>query len=64
VRRLADFVVAAGRVHHDPAGLAPVLGRFPFSPGQAQAQPLGDHERQHRAGQHRHPEEPGHGVQR
>ena len=49
--RLADLVEAAVRAHHDPAGLPPVLGLVPVAPGQAQAQPPGNAERQHRAGQ-------------
>jgi hypothetical protein len=56
-------VVAAVRAHHDPAGLAPVLGFVPVPPGQAKAHPLGDRVRQDRGGQHRHPEEPGDRVQ-
>src|SRR5690349_22408368 len=42
VNRLADLLVASLGGHHDPAGLAPVLGLVPVAPGQAEAHPLGD----------------------
>src|SRR6185312_10728187 len=41
--RLTDLLVAPLGGHHDPAGLAPVLGLVPVAPGQAEAHPLGDH---------------------
>ena len=40
-----------------------MFGLVPVAPGQAEAHPFGDHERQNRTGQHRHPEEPGHRVE-
>ena len=60
---LADFVIAAVRVHHDPPGFPAVPFLVAAPAGQRVADDPGEAERQGRPGQHEHPEYPGDHVE-
>ena len=60
---LADFVIAALRVHHDPPGFPAVPFLVASPVGQRVADDPGEEERQGWPGQHQHPEYPGDHVE-
>src|SRR6266568_8440177 len=60
---LADLVIAAVRVHHDPPGFPAVQFLLASPGGQRVADDPGEQERQYWPGQHEHPEYPGDRVE-